>query len=105
MPTLVVRNPSTGKALAAIPADDAISVRTKYRSARGAQPDWAALPLGDRLQMIRRFRQAIETQTETLARTLTVEMGKPITQSRNELKGLLPRLDFFLKETPRALRR
>src|SRR5207302_9056815 len=43
-------------------------------------------------------------QTERLARVLTTEAGKPISQSRNELKGLLPRLDFFLEETARTLR-
>jgi len=31
-------------------------------------------------------------------------VGKPIRQSRNELKGLLARLDFFLAESARALR-
>ncbi|MGZ5252700.1 MAG: aldehyde dehydrogenase family protein, partial [Caldimonas sp.] len=33
---------------------------------------------------------------ETLARTLTSEVGKPIAQSRNELNGFLGRIDFFL---------
>ncbi len=41
---------------------------------------------------------------ETLARTLTLEVGKPIRQSRNELNGLLPRLDFFLAEAAGVLR-
>src|SRR5688572_20309313 len=100
MSVLSIHNPATGKKVATLPADDAVSVRAKYRSARGAQPDWAALSLADRLQMIRRFRKAIETQIESLARILTVEMGKPIAQARNELNGLLPRIDFFLKEMP-----
>ena len=34
---------------------------------------------------------------------LTAETGKPITQSRNELHGLLPRIDFFLDEAERTL--
>src|SRR5688572_6505548 len=105
MPTVEIRNPATGKVVTTLPADDAISVRAKYRSARAAQPGWATLPLRERLRVIKKFRDAIESQTESLARLLTGEMGKPITQARNELKGLLPRLDFFLKETPRALRR
>ena len=41
---------------------------------------------------------------ETLARTLTHEVGKPIRQSRNELNGLLGRIDFFIAESARALR-
>src|SRR4030095_13652681 len=39
-----------------------------------------------------------------LARVLTSEVGKPISQARNELKGVLPRIDFFLAETARTLR-
>ena len=43
-------------------------------------------------------------RTEALARTLTQEVGKPIRQSRNELGGLVARLDFFIAESARALR-
>src|SRR5688572_12659328 len=81
MATLTTLNPATGKPGATLPADDAASVRATSRSAR------------------------LVDQAEELARTLTRETGKPIAQSRNELAGLLPRLDFFLRETPRALRR
>jgi acyl-CoA reductase-like NAD-dependent aldehyde dehydrogenase len=42
-------------------------------------------------------------KTDALALTLTGEVGKPITQSRNELKGLLGRLDFFLEKTAAEL--
>src|SRR5687767_14468946 len=104
MPTLPIVNPATGKQIALLPADDATSVRTKYTAARAAQPAWAALPLRSRLKTIAAFRSAIVEHTEELARTLTSEVGKPISQSRSELKGLLPRLDFFLRETARALR-
>jgi acyl-CoA reductase-like NAD-dependent aldehyde dehydrogenase len=62
------------------------------------------VPLKKRLEAIARFRAAIIAQTEELAAILTTEMGKPITQSRNELKGLVGRLDFFLEETARTLR-
>ena len=104
MPTLAITNPATGKRVKTIPCDDAASVREKYRSAREAQPIWAAVPLAQRLKAIKSFRAAIVKHTEELARTLTTETGKPITQARNELKGLLPRMDFFLNETSAALR-
>lgn len=104
MPTLDVINPATGQRLATLPADDGRSVRAKFAAARAAQPAWAALPLRARLGIVRDFRAALVAHTEELARTLTGETGKPIAQARSELRGLLPRLDFFLKETPRALR-
>lgn len=104
MPMLNVINPATGKRIASLPADDAASVRTKFEAARVAQPAWAARPLRERIATIRKFRDAIIAQSERLARVMTSETAKPITQSRNELKGLIPRLDFFIEDAPRALR-
>jgi len=104
MKVLKVVNPANGKLEATLPADDAKSVRAKYERARAAQPRWAKTRLKQRLDAIRKFRDLVVAQTETLARVLTAEVGKPISQSRNELKGLLPRIDFFLEETAHTLR-
>jgi acyl-CoA reductase-like NAD-dependent aldehyde dehydrogenase len=101
--TLEVVNPATGERLASLSSDDAAAVEAKYRRARAAQPAWAATPLDLRLAALARFRALAVEHAEALARTLTAEVGKPIAQSRNELKGVLPRLDFFLAEAPDAL--
>lgn len=103
MTTLHVRNPATGETLATLPADDADSVATRAAAARAAQPAWAALPLAERVACIRRYRGAIVAQLDVLAETLTREVGKPIRQSRNELNGLLSRLDFFATEVERSI--
>jgi acyl-CoA reductase-like NAD-dependent aldehyde dehydrogenase len=97
-------NPATGELIVEIEQDRSTSVRTKYQRARAAQGDWASLPLKKRLAAIHSFRERVVAMQETLARTLTLEVGKPIRQSRNELNGLLPRLDFFLAEAARVLR-
>ena len=101
---LKVTNPATGKVVQTLPADDAKSVKAKYERARAAQPAWAKVPLARRLATIARFRELVIERTEDLSTILTTEVGKPIAQSRNELKGLLPRLDFFLAETKKTLR-
>jgi acyl-CoA reductase-like NAD-dependent aldehyde dehydrogenase len=101
---LKVVNPATGEVAALLNADDAKSVKAKYQQARAAQPGWARVPLKKRLAAIEKFRDLVAVQAEALARVLTTEVGKPITQSRNELKGLAPRLDFFIAETARTLR-
>jgi len=103
MTTLDIHNPATGALLAALQADDAASIAVKARAARAAQPAWAALPLAERVAIVQRFRNAVVAEREALASTLTQEVGKPIAQSRNELNGLLPRLDFFLSHAERAL--
>jgi len=57
-----------------------------------------------RIAAIEKFRDLVVSRTDALANTLTQEVGKPIRQSRNELKGLVARLDFFIAESARALR-
>ena len=99
-----IANPADGTVITEITADNASAVRRKYELARGGQPKWARTPLRTRLAAISAFREQTVAKCETLARTLTQEVGKPIRQSRNELTGLLSRIDFFLAESARALR-
>ena len=94
--SLKITNPATGTLLAEVPADDAASVATKAARARAAQPAWATRPLAERLAMVVAFRGLVVAELETLAATLTAEVGKPLAQSRNELNGFLGRIDFFL---------
>jgi acyl-CoA reductase-like NAD-dependent aldehyde dehydrogenase len=102
--TLAIINPATGSVLLRVAADGPREVAERYASARAAQPRWAAMPIRKRIACIERFREQVTVRTETLAQTLTQEVGKPIRQSRNELKGLIARLDFFIAESARALR-
>ncbi len=99
-----IMNPANGAVIASVVADTSAVVRRKYATARSGQHDWARVPLRKRLATIAKFRERIVAMHETLARTLTQEVGKPIRQSRNELNGLLARIDFFLAESTRALR-
>jgi acyl-CoA reductase-like NAD-dependent aldehyde dehydrogenase len=99
-----ITNPATGATIADIPADGVAAVRRKYAVARSGQPRWAKLPLRTRLAAIAAFRERVVAHHDKLARTLTEEVGKPIRQSRNELNGLLTRIDFFLAESAAVLR-
>jgi acyl-CoA reductase-like NAD-dependent aldehyde dehydrogenase len=101
---LKIVNPATGEVAATLASDDPRSVRAKYMQARSAQPRWAQVPVKKRLAAIARFRELVVAQSEPLAQVLTGEVGKPIAQARNELKGVLPRIDFFLAATAKTLR-
>src|SRR4051812_973509 len=102
--TLSITNPATGALILRIAADGPREVAARYAAARAAQPRWAATPMRRRIAAIEKFRELVVARTEALATTLTQEVGKPIRQSRNELKGLVARLDFFIGESARALR-
>lgn len=96
MSSLSIFNPATGEKIADVLADDAASVAHKAQRARAAQPAWAATPLAERAACIERFREGVVRDLPQLAEVMTRETGKPIRMSRNELNGLLGRLDFFL---------
>ena len=102
MKRVAVYNPATGALITELPADDDTSVATKARQARAAQPAWAATPLAERMACMARFRTAIVDELEPLALIMTRETGKPVSMSRNELNGLLGRIDFFLDEVEAA---
>jgi acyl-CoA reductase-like NAD-dependent aldehyde dehydrogenase len=96
MTTLAIHNPANGEKIADVSSDDAATVAAKAARARAAQAGWAALPLAERKYCIARFREEVVRDLEKLAVTMTRETGKPIKMSRNELNGLLGRLDFFV---------
>lgn len=98
MKQLAIHNPATGALITELPADDAASVATKAALARAAQKAWAATPLAERQACIQRFKAGVLAEIDSLAALMTGETGKPITMSRNELNGLMARLDFFVEE-------
>ena len=100
---LKIHNPATGALVAEIPEANADIVAQRTLAARAAQPAWSATPLEARLQVLQRFRVAVAAEVEALAVTLTTEVGKPIRQSRNEINGLLARIDFFLSQAAATL--
>jgi acyl-CoA reductase-like NAD-dependent aldehyde dehydrogenase len=99
-----VTNPATGEVIRELPDEGPAEVKRKFERARGAQPSWAARPYEERAGALGRFRDLLIERREDLARTLTSEMGKPITQSRNELQATPGRIGFFLETTPAVLK-
>jgi acyl-CoA reductase-like NAD-dependent aldehyde dehydrogenase len=93
-------NPANGEVLRDLNEDNAESIAEKCRRARAAQPAWAASDYALRRSALQRFGALLAERRQHLARTLTAEVGKPITQSINELTALQARLDFFLSHTP-----
>ncbi|MCW5625365.1 MAG: aldehyde dehydrogenase family protein [Burkholderiales bacterium] len=99
-----ILNPADDTVITELSDDTPEMVHNKYRAARAAQPDWAATALSTRLNAIRQFRELMVRDTEQLASVTTAETGKPIRMSRNEINGLLGRIDFFLEQTEKTLR-
>jgi len=100
---LKVINPATEELLAELEEDDAPTLARKTAAARVAQGTWSHTPLAERLTAVRRFGELLQSRRDSLAITLTHEVGKPIRQSRNELTAMQARIDFFLEHTAAAI--
>lgn len=100
-----VVNPADGRILAEFDDAAPAAIGAAYQRARRAQPAWAATPLEQRLACMQRLREAVVHDAERLAAVLCAEVGKPIRQARNELTGLLARIDFFVEHAPSTLAR
>jgi acyl-CoA reductase-like NAD-dependent aldehyde dehydrogenase len=100
---LIVTNPATEETIVVTAADTSETVGAKFQRAKKAQKAWAARPMAERLGIMKRFRALVEQKATDWAKITTSEVGKPIRQSHNEIKGFLTRLDFFIESTDRTL--
>lgn len=96
-------NPATEALIEEITEDTDHSIADKFLLLRQGQPRWAATPLAKRIACITRFYELLDEQSDTLSKTLTAEMGKPLQQSYNELNGARSRIKFFIGHTPKWL--
>jgi acyl-CoA reductase-like NAD-dependent aldehyde dehydrogenase len=93
---LRVVNPATEEAIAELEEDTLSSIELKVKRARLAQQDWSRVALEEKIRCFEAFRALLLAEKEALAATLTSEMGKPITQSLNEINAAPGRIDFFV---------
>jgi acyl-CoA reductase-like NAD-dependent aldehyde dehydrogenase len=91
-----ITNPATEAVIRELPEDTRATIADKVGRARGAQRAWAATPIAERVRILGKWKELVAANEERLAKTLTQEMGKPITQAKNELRALDGRVSFFL---------
>src|SRR5262249_57066231 len=60
-------------------------VRRAVRAAGAAQAAWAELPLVERVELLRELHRAIMDDGEDIAQRITLETGKTINETREEL--------------------
>lgn len=83
--TFEVRSPHSREVVNVIARCDAGDVDRAVAAARDAQPGWAATPLIDRVKVLRRIHQLFLENAEDIARMVSLEIGKTITDAREEV--------------------
>jgi malonate-semialdehyde dehydrogenase (acetylating)/methylmalonate-semialdehyde dehydrogenase len=88
-----VINPATGETLAQVPLDGASDVAAAVESAARAFPEWRRTPPEDRIQYLFKLKQLLEDHLDELARLITMENGKTLTEARAELRRAIENVE------------
>src|SRR5204863_725262 len=68
------------------------------RLASAAQPEWSSVPPPVRGRAIQHLGRLVEDNADELSRLITLEIGKPIKESRGEVQEVIDTCNFFLGE-------
>jgi succinate-semialdehyde dehydrogenase/glutarate-semialdehyde dehydrogenase len=100
--TIDVDNPATGEVLGTVPQLDAADTRRAIEAAERAFPAWRAKTAKERANVLRRWFDLMMANQEDLARLMTLEQGKPLTESRGETAYAASFLEWFGEEAKRV---
>ena len=99
--TLGVEDPATGETLCQVADASVDDARAALDAAVAAGPGFAQHPPRERGEILRRAFQAIIDNQEELALQMTLEMGKPLTESRAEIAYGAEFLRWFSEQAVR----
>jgi len=99
--TIDVEDPSTGETLASVADATVADGVAALDAAVAAQADWAATAPRDRSEILRKAYQEITARAEDFALLMTLEMGKPLAESRGEVTYGAEFFRWFAEEAVR----
>jgi succinate-semialdehyde dehydrogenase/glutarate-semialdehyde dehydrogenase len=99
---IAVTNPVDGTLLGHVPRLGREQVAEAVAAAAAAFPAWAARPAKERAGLLRRWFELVMAHQEDLARIMTAEQGKPLTESRGEIAYAASFIEWFAEEGKRA---
>ncbi|MFK7828358.1 MAG: NAD-dependent succinate-semialdehyde dehydrogenase [Congregibacter sp.] len=97
-----VTNPATGEVIIEIARVGAVETARAISAAAQAMESWKARPAKERAQVLRRWFDIILENQEDLAHIMTVEQGKPLSESRGEVAYGAAYVEWFGEEAKRV---
>jgi succinate-semialdehyde dehydrogenase/glutarate-semialdehyde dehydrogenase len=100
--TIDVDNPATGTVIGSVPGLGAVETREAIDAASRALPAWREKTAKERSAVLRRWFDLMMLHQEDLARLMTIEQGKPLSESRGEVVYAASFLEWFAEEAKRV---
>jgi succinate-semialdehyde dehydrogenase/glutarate-semialdehyde dehydrogenase len=86
--TFTAKSPATGEAIAEVPEGDREDAQRAIAAANRAADGWARAGAFERAAAMHRVADEVERRRNELAHTLTLDQGKPLAESRDEVEEL-----------------
>src|SRR4051794_3871905 len=99
--TLDVEDPATGEAIASIADATPEDAKAALDACVAVQDEWAAHPPRERGEILRRAFEALSGRADDLALLMTLEMGKPVAESKAEITYAAEFFRWFAEEAVR----
>ncbi|MEO3877307.1 NAD-dependent succinate-semialdehyde dehydrogenase [Rheinheimera fenheensis] len=96
-----VLNPANQQLLAQVSDAGAAEAEQAVLAASTAFAGWAALPAAKRSELLQRWYQLVLQHQDELARLLTLEQGKPLSEAKGEIAYGASYLQWFAEEAKR----
>jgi len=100
--TFVVNNPATGRVIVTLADGGATDAIAAVDAAQQAFIVWRAETAKVRADLLKRLLGLMRTHREDLARLISLEQGKPLTESRGEVDYSAAYVEWFAEEARRA---
>jgi len=99
--TTSIFNPATGEVVDSVPMGNREDARSAIDVARDRLQKWSALSPIERSRLLYRVSEAIKSNVEELAQSLTREQGKPLYEARSEVSSFVGCLEYYAGLTGR----
>jgi succinate-semialdehyde dehydrogenase/glutarate-semialdehyde dehydrogenase len=99
--TLDVEDPSTGETIASVADATPDDSKAALDACVAVQAEWAAHPPRERGEILRRAWEKITERADDLALVMTLEMGKPLAESKAEIAYASEFFRWFAEEAVR----
>ena len=87
--TFAADSPATGEAIAEVPLGEREDAQRAIDAANGAADAWSRTTVFERAAFMHRVADEVEKRRETLAHTLTLDQGKALHESHDEVEELV----------------
>src|SRR5438132_6278001 len=100
--TLGVINPATEEVIEEIAYGGRAEVRRAIEAAHRAMPGWMKQSSWDRAKVLKKTAELMRERADSMARTLTMEQGKPVAEAKAEILHSADTFEWFGEEGKRA---